>query len=352
MVFGGLYGEEGTPFSGRKLEKLKAFLAKEGLTYDDTIEYTFVLADEEGEIAACGSASGSVLKCIAVSGDYQGEGLSATVVTALSNYMLRKGVEHVFLFTKPKNRQMFADLGFYKILETADVLFMENRKGGIENFVRELQAETEPAVERLRRETGREPVQGAVVANCNPFTLGHRYLIEEAKKNCDLLHLFILSEDRSFFSAKDRRQMVQAGTADLENVLLHRTSDYLISQATFPTYFIKDHAKAADANCELDVRIFGKCIARPLGITKRFAGTEPEDEVTNAYNEKMRSILPEYGVDFIEIPRLEVSEGGKPVSAGCVRRLLKEGNLREAEELIPPTTAQFIRNRMIPKPYC
>jgi len=352
MVFGGLYEEEGTPFSGKKLEKLKAFLAKEGLSYDDTIEYTLTLVDEDGEIAACGSASGNVLKCIAVSGDYQGEGLSATVVTALSNYMLKKGVEHVFLFTKPKNRQMFTDLGFYRILETEDVLFMENRKDGIGAFVRGLKEESLPVLEELRKKTGREPVQGAIVANCNPFTLGHLYLIGKGGENCDLLHLFILSEDRSFFSAAQRWDMVQAGVAGMENVLLHRTSDYLISQATFPTYFIKDRAKAADANCELDVRIFGACIARPLGITKRFAGTEPDDEVTRAYNEKMKSILPEYGVEFVEIPRLAVQGSKKPVSAGTVRRLLKEGNFRELEKLVPDSTLSCLRERLAPKPYC
>lgn len=345
MVFGGLYEEEGTPFTGRKLEKLKAFLAKEGLSYDDTVEYTFILVDEEGEIAASGSAAGNVLKCIAVSDGYQGEGLSATVITALSNHMLKKGVDHVFLFTKPKNRRMFTDLGFYEILETEDVLFMENRRDGIASFAKKRKEESAEALEKLRESTGREPVQGAIVANCNPFTLGHRYLIETAAKNCDLLHLFILSEDRSCFTARERWSMVQAGTADLERVLLHETSDYLISSATFPTYFIKDRAKAADANCELDVRIFGACIAKPLGITKRFAGTEPEDEVTAAYNEKMRAVLPEYGVEFVEIPRLETDEKGKPVSAGAVRRFLQEGNWTELQKLVPESTCACLKER-------
>ena len=40
---------------------------------------------------------------------------------------------------------------------------------------------------------------GAVVMNCNPLTLGHRYLIEQALKQCDYLMIFVVQEDKSFF---------------------------------------------------------------------------------------------------------------------------------------------------------
>ena len=36
--------------------------------------------------------------------------------------------------------------------------------------------------------------------NCNPFTKGHKYLIEKASKENDVVHLFILTEDKSEFS--------------------------------------------------------------------------------------------------------------------------------------------------------
>lgn len=337
MLFGGLYEEYGTPFTGRKLGRLKDFLLKEGLSYDETVEYTLLLSDDEGNIAATGSVSGNVFKCIAVSDDFQGEGLSATVVTGLMKYALEKGREHIFLFTKPKNLAMFSDLGFYKIIQTEDVLFMENKRDGIKDFANKLLESSKDRYAAFADEKGREPLCGAIVANCNPFTLGHRYLIETALKECDLLHLFILSEDKSDFSAEERFAMVSEGIKDLPRVLLHPTSDYLISQATFPTYFIKDKAKAEDANCELDVRIFCECLAGPLSIKKRFAGTEPTDVVTNAYNEAMRRILPEYGMEFVEIKRLE-TKSGVPVSAKEVRRLLKEGDYGALKSLLPEST--------------
>ena len=344
MIFGGLYTEEESPCTGRRLDRLKKFLAEAGLSYDDTIEHTVLLTDDEGEIKACGSAAGNVLKCIAVSDDMRGEGLTATVVSALMRYETERGITHLFLFTKPANKAMFTDLGFSEILCTDTVLFMENKKNGIASYVDGIAAETSARVDALRKDLPdlpAEPLYGAVVANCDPFTKGHRYLIEEALKQCDLLHLFVLSEDRSHFPAKDRYEMAKAGTADLNRVLLHPTSDYLISAATFPTYFIKDTEKAVIANTELDVRIFGKCIAGPLHIRKRFAGTEPGDPVTRAYNETMARILPEYGVEFIEIGRL--SAEGVPVSAKKVRAALNAGDDVTLRTLLPGTTYQYLR---------
>ena len=126
---------------------------------------------------------------------------------------------------------MFADMGFHTILKTDEILFMENQRQGLFRYL-----------EQIKRETPKEALapgvcSGAIVANCNPFTLGHRYLLEEARKRCDYLHLFLLSDDRSEFSAKQRYEMAGLGTGDLERVILHQTSDYLISAATFPTYF-------------------------------------------------------------------------------------------------------------------
>jgi len=345
MYYGQLFSEEGFPFTGQKLNKLKAFLAKEGLSYDDSCEYSVLLEDENGSIAATGSLNGNVLKCIAVDDACQGEGLSAVVVTSLVNQAVKQGRTHLFLFTKPGNQRMFTDLGFEPILSTGDILFMENEKGGLASFVRTLSDSCSEKIRVFEKENQRSAVQGAIVANCNPFTKGHRYLIEEALKQCDFLHLFILSEDKSAFSAADRYEMVRLGVLDMnpslkERIFLHPTSDYMISAATFPTYFIKDQVRAAKANCELDVRIFAKCIAGPLGITKRFVGTEPDDEVTNAYNETMKRILPEYGIELIEIERL--TDSGKPISAKRARQLIKENRSDELSDLLPETTIQYL----------
>lgn len=322
------YEEQGFPFSGKQKEKLKAFLAAYDLHYDEQIEATVNLMDEDGNIAATCSLHDNVLKCVAVSKDYQGHGLSVRVVTQVCNLAVERGKTHLFLFTKPDNKQMFLDMGFYPILETKDVLLAENRKNGIKNYVAQLERRDGDSI-------------GAIVVNCNPFTNGHRYLIETAARQCDVLHLFVLSEDKSEFPADVRYELVRQGVADLPNILLHKTSDYLISSAVFPTYFIKEQSKAEDANCALDIRIFCEYFAKGLGVTKRFVGTEPSCVVTNAYNAKMKELLPQYGIELIEIERKQLD--GMPISASSVRRLLHEGDMQAVKKLVPPTTFAYLQ---------
>lgn len=328
MEYGALYEEFGQPFTGRKLEKLRTFLKQADLDYDEGVAYTVNLVTQDGDIAATGSLQQNILKCIAVSDRFQGEGLSSKIVTLLLNQAVSTGQKHVFLFTKPKNRAMFSDLGFYPIVETADILLMENKRDGIGQYVRS-----------MCHGSGTGPV-GAIVANCNPFTSGHRYLIETAAAQCGTLHLFILSEDRSLFPADVRYRLVEEGIRGLDNVVLHETSDYLISSAVFPTYFMKDKVRAADANCELDIHIFAQYFAEELHITKRFVGTEPFCPVTGAYNTAMKKLLPQYGIQLVEVPRK--ARCGAEISASQVRDCMKAGDWDTLRDLVPTSTLDYI----------
>lgn len=327
MEYSEFYEEYGYPFIGRKRKKLEEFLQKEELSYDEQIEETVNLTDKEGNIAATCSLHANVLKCIAVSKEYQGLGLSARVVTLMMNRAMEKGRRHLFLFTKPKNIQMFSDLAFYPILKTEDVLLMENKKDGIVEYINSLPK-------------GKGEDIGAVVMNCNPFTLGHRYLIETAAGMCDTLHIFVLSEDKSEFSASVRYDLVKKGTADIDNVIVHQTSDYLISSAVFPTYFIKDKSKAEDANCILDLEIFCRYFAKMMNIKKRFVGTEPNCQVTGAYNQFMKQILPKYDIQVIEIARKEID--GVAISASDVRKYLHSKDMEKVKKLVPQTTYEYL----------
>ncbi len=322
------YDEFGYPMKGIKLEKLKEFLMREELSYDEGIEFTVNICLSDGKIAATGSLQGNVLKCIAVADEYQGEGLAAKIVTLLMSKGFENGHSHMFLFTKTENIIIFSDLGFYLIAETKDAALMENKKDGIRNFVNSLKGEHNCSN------------AGAIVLNCNPFTNGHLYLVETAAKMCRILHLFVVSEDKSTFPAKVRFELVKRGVEHLNNVVVHPTSDYLISSATFPTYFIKEKYKAGDINCMLDLTIFCEHFAKALNITRRFVGTEPFDVVTASYNIMMKSFLGERGIDVIEVPRLE--ENNYPVSASVVRKLMAEGNYDEIKKIVPRTTYEYI----------
>ena len=309
---------------GAKRNKWSALLQKEGLTPDDQLDST-VLVWEDDTLIATGSRWGNILKCIAVDDGHRGEDLTATVLTRLRQDAFDAGFRHLFLYTKPKNEFMFSSLFFYPIAKTGDVLLMENRQGGIREFLDSLPVAEGKTV-------------GAAVMNCNPFTRGHRYLIETAAGECDRLYVFVLSEDRSYFSAADRLEMVKRGTADLPNVTVLPTGPYLISAATFPTYFLQQRDQATQVQCLLDIEIFTNYYAPKFGITRRYVGTEPLSPMTEQYNNALAMTLPQKGIALRQITRLE--QEGTPISASEVRKALD--NPEKLARLVPETTLDYL----------
>ena len=317
---------------GSVLESWKTLLRRAALEPDADSDST-VLIWEGSDLIAAASRKENLLKCIAVDDARQGEGLTATLLTTLRQDAFQNGYNHLFLYTKPQNRYMFSSLFFYPIAETRQVLLMENRQGGIDQFLDTLLA------------CPSDGIVGAAVMNCNPFTKGHRYLIETAAKECDRLYVFVLSEDKSEFSAADRIEMVRRGTADLPNVTVLPTGPYLISSATFPTYFLKDRENAESIHCLLDIEIFCKYYAPKFSITRRYVGTEPLSPMTNQYNDALKEYLPKKGIQLREIPRLEI---GVPVSASAVRAALQKGDFDTLAELLPSTSYEYIKEHNIP----
>ena len=320
-----------SPLRGAKVNIWRDFLAKANLDAQDDALQTVLVWDGEMLIAT-GSRTGNLLKYIAVDPARQGEGLLAKVLTALRQEAFREGHSQLFLYTKPRNELLFADLMFYPVAQTGDVLLMEDRRDGIGHFIRQLPAETH---------SGKV---GAAVMNCDPFTLGHQYLVETAAKACDHLYIFVLSEDRGHFSASDRLEMVRRGTAHLNNVTVLPTGPYLISSATFPTYFLKDRDQADRIHCQLDVEIFARHFAPAFSIKTRFVGTEPLSPLTQQYNEILKSQLPSRGIGVEEIPRL--TQGDVPVSASAVRAALKAGDRQAVKNLVPQTTFAYLEEKL------
>lgn len=311
-----------TTLRGRKLDNWKQLLQKTGLVPEGIPEQT-VLLWENDALVATGSRQGNILKYLAVDPAHQGEGLLASLLTALRQEAFRQGHRHLFLYTKPENEQLFLPLMFYPVASTDKVLLMEDRPDGVNSFLATLQADAEGTI-------------GAAVMNCDPFTLGHRYLVETAASECDRLYIFVLSEDRGHFPAADRLAMVQAGTADLPNVTVLTTGPYLISAATFPTYFLKDRDGAEQVQCLLDIAIFCKYFAPHFGIRRRYVGTEPLSPMTSRYNEALMTHLPAAGIEVREISRVEKND--TPVSASAVRAALANGDWETVRTLVPPTT--------------
>ena len=312
-----------------KLDIWKSFLEKSGLEPDESIEQTVLLWDDDS-LVATGSRDGNLLKCIAVDKFRQGEGLTAKIITALRKEAFSEGINHLFLYTKPQNKLMFSDLFFYPVAQTDKVLLMEDKKDGINKFMENL-----PVINPSGK-------VGCIVMNCNPFTLGHQYLIEEAAKDCDHLYVFVVSEDKSFFSADARFEMVKRGTAHLPDVSVLPTGPYLISSATFPTYFLDGRESATQIQCLLDIEIFVKYFAPKFNIAVRYVGTEPFSPMTNQYNAALKEFLPQHGITLKVIPRLEMS--GAAISASHVRDLIDSKDFQAVKSLVPITTYDFLIN--------
>lgn len=342
------------PTTPRQRQRIEAFLKRNGLRFDD-MHYYAAITDDDREMIAGGGLKGNVIKCVAVDDAHKGEAIANTLISHLIAHANEEGHSNVMLFTKPKNRQLFESLSFRLLAEAPEAVLMETGIGGINYMVEQLKKikeEGEVCKENnqgCKKEektnlnpstpqplTTTTPLRGVVVMNCNPFTLGHRYLIEQAAKQVERLFVMVVREDCSLFSYAERKAMVEQGVAHLENVTVIDGSEYAISQATFPTYFLKRLDDAADTQMLLDLDLFRRHIAPALGATVRFVGTEPTDQLTRRYNELMHEVL----TDVREISRLE--KEGNAVSASRVRKAMEQGDMSTIRQLVPPTTLPYI----------
>ena len=336
--------------------QVENFLVRNALRLEEVDLYLAVL-DDEGEILAGGGLRRDIIKCIAVSEQARSAGLSVPLVSRLLSVAAERGHTNVKVFTKPGNRSVFESLGFRLLAEAPKAILMENGRG-LEDYCRYLRGHR---------------ADGVIVMNANPFTQGHRFLVEQAdfstrpsglgRNDRDLpsglgrndnvsvissgarraesrnLAVIPVKEDASRFPYGERLEMIRRGCDGLADVL--DGSDYQISSATFPTYFLKDLSEASETQMRLDLDLFGRHIAPALGATVRFVGSEPADPMTARYNALMKEILPSYGVRVVEIKRLK-SSNGRFVTASRVREQLDKGSFSAAKALTPASTWPYL----------
>lgn len=318
------------PRNKAAMAQVDALLRQEGITRDANLDYTCALWDQSGQIIATGSCFGVTLRCFAVSRAHQGGGLLNKVASHLMEVQYSRGNTHLFLYTKISAAPLFAELGFHEIARVDGTLvFMENRRTGFSDYLKKLESY------RI------DGTSAALVMNANPFTLGHQYLVEQAAEHCDRLHLFVLSEDASLFPFRVRKRLVEEGTAHLNNVIIHESGPYIISSATFPSYFLKDESAVAEAHARLDLAVFTR-IAAALNISARYVGEEPISAVTAQYNRLMAQSLPEAGIECVVLPRKELD--GRPISASAVRQAIHDGNWDTVNALVPESTRCFLQS--------
>lgn len=320
----------------RAVRQMDALLEKEGIERDKNLDYSIGLFDDNYDLVATGSCFANTLRCMAVSSEHQGEGLMNQIISHLIEFQYSRGNTSLFLYTKCNTARFFGDLGFYEIARVeGKVVFMENRRTGFSDYLKRLQRETSAFLESEKEQDAKI---GAVIMNANPFTLGHRYLVEQAAATVDLLHVFVVSEDASLVPFSVRRQLVAEGCADLSNVVCHETGPYMISNATFPSYFLKDSDTVIRSHAKLDIQVFLR-IAKALSVTDRFVGEEPFSQVTGIYNQVMAEELASTGLNCHIIPRKADEDGA--ISASEVRCLIRDGNFEALKKKVPACTFRY-----------
>ncbi len=333
------------PTIPRQRRQIEMFLQTNGLRYDDVDYYAAIVDESSDEMIAGGGLKGSVIKCVAVADGHKGEAVANVIVSHLIAKANAEGCQCVKLYTKPDNRQLFESLSFRLIAESPNAILMETGVGGIEKYCEELRVKSEELgvkSEELKNDesvvsNARKPI-GVIVMNANPFTLGHRFLVEQSSELVERLYVVVVREDCSMFSYNERKAMVSQGVRDIGNVVVVDGSDYAVSAATFPTYFLKQLSDATDTQIILDLDLYRRRIAPALGVTIRFFGSEPTDPLTRRYNELMHKQLGEEHVHEIQRKQQE----GSAISASRVRKAMMEGCLWDAIQLVPPTTIPYI----------
>ena len=333
------------PTIPRQRRQIEMFLQTNGLRYDDVDYYAAIVDESSDEMIAGGGLKGSVIKCVAVADGHKGEAVANVIVSHLIAKANAEGCQCVKLYTKPDNRQLFESLSFRLIAESPNAILMETGVGGIEKYSEELRVKSEELgvkSEELKNDesvvsNARKPI-GVIVMNANPFTLGHRFLVEQSSELVERLYVVVVREDCSMFSYNERKAMVSQGVRDIGNVVVVDGSDYAVSAATFPTYFLKQLSDATDTQIILDLDLYRCRIAPALGATIRFFGSEPTDPLTRRYNELMHQQLGEEHVHEIQRKQQE----GSAISASRVRKAMMEGCLWDAIQLVPPTTIPYI----------
>lgn len=287
---------------------------------------------DDGMLVGCGFLKGNMLQGLAIDPSYRGQDLSALLVSALIQEAASRGILHLNVITKPEIAPLLEHIGFHKVVDALPYsTFLEFGPGGISVFL-----------EELRKRAADAPAHCAgIVINGNPFTLGHRYLIEEASRNAPLVWVIAVEENLSEFPFPVRMKLLQDGTADLPNVRVLSGGEYVVSQLTFPAYFTQEES-FCQAESAMEAAVFTKLIAPALHITCRYLGAEPASVSTSIYNRTLLKALPSNGITVIELPRKTLN--GEVISASTVRRYLAAGQWEQGKALLPESTWRWLHS--------
>ena len=311
-----------------ELQRVKDFLLSCDLNYEEGIDKTLYI-EEDSNILASISKEQSTIKCLAVDKKARSDNYASKLVSEMINLMYQEGIYHILVYTKAVYSNLFQSLGFKLIVQTNLTAILEQGTSDITKTLKDIRFKVES---KFDIDITKEKIN-AVVLNANPFTEGHLHLVEEAIKTCNYLIVFLLEEDKSYYTFKERMTLAYVSLQCHSNVIVLPSSKYIVSSLTFPTYFIKERNVRNHEWMATDALIFRDYFMKELNIKYRYVGVET-DEVMKLYNQTLKEYL---GEKLIEIKRLA------SISASAVRDLVKNGKIDEALRYIPQASKQVFR---------
>lgn len=310
-------------------EQTKMLLALSNLSYDKNITNTYNLYDGDDIIGTI-STFENVIKMVAVLPERQGEHITLELMHHVMRIFEQQNVVKYFLFTKPEHKALFSEFHLTLIVETKTIVLFENSIWPIQDTLYKMKT-------KLKQKHGK---RACIVMNCNPMTLGHLYLIEKASKEHHDVLIFLVEENRSLFPFNVRFSIVEKACKHLKNVTVLPSTSYIISRATFPTYFIKDASSVSHEYMILDITLFKQYFMPIFDIDFRYVGSEPYDEATQLYNETMQAIL---GDQLVVVDRLAIDQ--HIISASYIRYLMMEKDYQTIKKLVPKPTYHFLKSK-------
>ena len=304
--------------------RISEFLKKFDLNYESDITYSIYMEDENGNIVGTVSLNNYIIKCLAVSPEYQGENLAGELIDNLINKLRSDNKFYYSVYTKHEYEPLFLSLGFSKIASTDKVSMLEFGSPKIDEVMNRLKVKIESTLDCKLDDSK----VACVVANANPFTNGHLSLVEEAiYRRYDYVIVFIVQEDKSYFSEKERMALAYVSLLPYDNVVVVPSTRYMVSSMTFPGYFL--HDKKLSEWAKIDAIIFRDYFMKKLNIQTRFVGEETDDYMVE-YNNILKETI---GDGLVVLDRAKQDD--EIISAKIVRKHLDEGRLEEALKLVP-----------------
>ncbi|WP_342269301.1 hypothetical protein [Spiroplasma endosymbiont of Aspidapion aeneum] len=320
--------------NSQKYNELSEFLLRFDLKIDN-IDYTIVFRDDNNIIATV-SKYGNLIKCSAICEKYTGRNLLNTLITKMFYKINEEGYDCSFLITKISNKSKFEQIGLYKVYQNDNIIFFTNNYEKLKKYERYLFD--------ISKKNDREKA-AAVVVNANPLSKGHDYLINTAATQNELVYIIPVYEDVSFFTYKERVEMIRNSIKKYDNVYLLEGSEFLISKSTFPSYFLNQEKEIVEEQSKLDAGLFWQIYCKNLNIVNRYVGEEPFSRTTNIYNYVLEEFLKSKKIKLNIIKRLEVD--GKPISASQIREAILNQDIELLKKYCLDTNIDFISSKEI-----